>query len=77
MIIYDLKTQPTKVWRCLSCYKQNNSYAIHLNVNDIDAVDPVGVAEASAEHVQSVQLIVNVSLFSFPVIFCSCLLFQN
>jgi hypothetical protein len=55
MKIYDdLKTQPTKVWMYVSCFKQHSSYAIRLNVNRIDAVDPVGIAEASAEQVQSV-----------------------
>jgi len=55
MKIYDdLKSQPTKVWRCVSCFKQHSSYAIHLDINGIEAVDPIGIAEASAEHVQSV-----------------------
>jgi len=55
MKIYDdLKTPPTKFWRCVSCFKQHSSYAIHLVVNGIDTVELVRVAEASAEHVQSV-----------------------
>jgi hypothetical protein len=78
MKIYgDLKTQPTKIWRCVSCFKQHTSYAIHLDVNGIGAVEPVRIAKASAEHLHSAQFTIAISLVYCPVIFCSYLLFHN
>ena len=46
----DLKLRPTKVSKCVSTFRKNNSTTIHLSVDGICTADSSDVAEAFAKH---------------------------